>query len=263
MSPTKVVIQGVLGKMGQEVLKAVSKEPDMRPHGAVDTNAGAGTIALPSGSDSIPLSRSIADVLEGADVVVDFTNAEGAMQAVRAAAPRKVNLVVGSTGFAKADYEAVGALAKQHGVGILIAPNFTIGAVVMMHLAKIAAKHFEYADLIEFHSEMKLDSPSGTAVAIANAAVDGHGGPFKSPESHKELVKGARGGVQGGINIHAARMPGTVAHHSLVFGHTGQTLTIRHDSINRESFMPGVMLGIRQVLKTPGLTIGLDKFLGL
>ena len=182
---------------------------------------------------------------------------------IRDAAPSKVNVVVGSTGIQQDGIDEAAALANEHGVGIIIAPNFAMGAVVMTHLARIAAPFFDYADLTEMHHENKIDAPSGTALAIAQATVEGKGGAFTAPEAEKELVPGTRGGTLDGVTIHSARMPGRVAHHELVFGALGQTLTLRHDSVSRESFMPGVLLAIREVGSRPGLTVGLDKLLGL
>jgi 4-hydroxy-tetrahydrodipicolinate reductase len=263
MSPINVVVNGALGKMGQQVLSAVSSEDDMRAVAGVDHVADDSTVSTPDGAVSLPLSSSLADVLDGVDVVVDFTNADGALGVIRDAAPQKVNVVVGSTGIQQDGIEEAAALANEHGAGIIIAPNFAMGAVVMTHLARIAAPFFDYADLTEMHHENKIDAPSGTALAIAQATVEGKGGAFTAPEAEKELVPGTRGGTLDGVTIHSARMPGRVAHHELVFGALGQTLTLRHDSVSRESFMPGVLLAIREVGSRPGLTVGLDKLLGL
>lgn len=263
MRPIKVVIHGVNGKMGREVLGAVCREADLKPVGAADMSAQRGSYALPDGSGSIPLSGSLVDVVGGADVVVDFTSAEGAMGAMRVATSRRVNIVIGSTGLSVANLQEAENLAEEHQVGIIIAPNFALGAVLMIHLARVAARFFDYADLTEMHHEAKIDAPSGTALAIARAAVEGKGGPFIAPKAEKETLPGTRGGARDGVTIHSARMPGRVAHHELVFGTLGQTLTIRHDSINRESFMPGVLMAIREAVQTPGLTVGLDKVLGL
>ncbi len=263
MAPINVVVNGALGKMGQQVLSAVSGEHDMRALGGVDHAAKDATVSTPDGAVSVPLSSSLSDVLEGVDVVVDFTNAEGASGVIREAAPRKVSVVVGSTGIQDDTLEEAAGLADEHGVGIIIAPNFAMGAVVMTHLARVAAPHFDYADLTEMHHENKIDAPSGTAIAIAQAAAEGKGTDFEAPEAEKEIVAGTRGGTLDGVTIHSARMPGRVAHHELVFGALGQTLTLRHDSVSRESFMPGVLLAIREVGSRSGLTIGLDKLLGL
>lgn len=261
--PINVVVHGVMGKMGQQVLDMATRAEGMQPTGAADITASKGSLALPDNSGDIPLSSSLADVLDGADVVVDFSSAEGAASVMRAAVPRNVNIVIGSTGITDAIYQDADRLADEHGVGIIIAPNFAMGAVLMIALAKQAARFFDYADLTEMHHEAKIDSPSGTALAIANAAIEGKADGFTSPQSEKELIIGARGATHNGVSIHSARMPGRVAHHELVFGALGQTLTIRHDSVNRESFMPGVALAINEVIKRTGLTVGLDKIMGL
>lgn len=258
-----VVVHGVMGKMGQQVLETVTNTLGMQPVGAADITANQGTIGLPDGLGEIPISGSLADVLDGADVVVDFTAAEGAASVLRTAAPRGVNIVIGSTGITDAIYQEAESLANEHEVGIIIAPNFAMGAVLMIALAKQASRFFDYADLTEMHHEAKIDSPSGTALAIANAALEGKPDGFIAPQSEKELIDGARGATHQGISVHSARMPGRVAHHELVFGALGQTLTIRHDSVNRESFMPGVTLAINEVINRKGLTVGLDKIMGL
>ena len=258
-----VVVHGVMGKMGQQVLETVTNTLGMQPVGAADITASQGTISLPDGLGDIPISGSLDEVLEGADVVVDFTSAEGAASVLRAAAPRGVNVVIGSTGITEAIYQEAESLANEHEIGAIIAPNFAMGAVLMIHLAKQASRFFDYADLTEMHHEAKIDSPSGTALAIANAALEGKPEGFIAPQSEKELIVGARGATHEGISVHSARMPGRVAHHELVFGALGQTFTIRHDSVNRESFMPGVVLAINEVVNRKGLTIGLDKIMGL
>ena len=263
MTRINVVIHGALGKMGREVANAVCREPDLVPVAAADINAQPGAYPLPDGSGDVPLSDSLGDVLADAQVVVDFSNAEGAMSAIRTASARGVNTVVGSTGLSDSDYEEAGALAAQHRVGIIIAPNFAMGAVLMIHLAREAARFFDYAELTEMHHEAKIDAPSGTALAIARAAADGRGSPFTATAAEKELIAGTRGGALRGVSIHSARMPGRMAHHELVFGALGQTLTLRHDSINRESFMPGVVMAVREAVKRPGLTVGLEHIMGL
>ena len=220
-------------------------------------------MALPDGSGQIPLSNDLSAVLSGADVVIDFSRADGAVAALRTATAAGVNVVVGTTGLGESDYAEADALANEHGVGVMIAPNFAMGAVLMIHLAKQAARFFEYADLTETHHEAKIDAPSGTALAIAQAVVDGKGGAFTSVPAEKELIAGPRGGEYEGVSVHSARMPGRVAHHELTFGGLGQTLTIRHDSISRESFMPGVTMAVRDVVNRKGLIVGLDKIMGL
>ena len=162
MSSINVVVNGVNGRMGQEVLRATCREPDMQPVGGADFKVDGESMELPDGSGSIPVSTSLPDVLGDAQVVVDFTNAEGALDAIRTAAPNGVNVVVGSTGIPDAGFEEAGDLAQRHEVGVFIAPNFALGAVLMGHLARVAAPYFDYADLTELHHEMKIDAPSGT-----------------------------------------------------------------------------------------------------
>lgn len=263
MSLINVVVHGALGRMGQEVLRAVTAADDMTPVGAADAAATPGELALPDGSGQIPLSNDLSAALAGSDVVVDFSQADGAVAAMRTAAAAGVNVVVGTTGLGESDYAEADALASEHGVGIMIAPNFAMGAVLMIHLAKQAAQFFEYADLTETHHEAKIDAPSGTALAIAQAVVAGKGGSFTSVPAEKELIAGPRGGEYEGVSVHSARMPGRVAHHELTFGGLGQTLTIRHDSISRESFMPGVTMAVRDVVNRKGLIVGLENIMGL
>ena len=263
MSPLNVVVNGALGKMGQQVLSAVSEDPGMNPVGGIDLAAKDSSLSLDNTSYTIPLYSSIEEISDGVDVVVDFTNGEGAESVLQTLAPKNINIVIGSTGITESTMTNAASLAEKHNVGIMIAPNFAIGAVVMNHISRIAAPFFDYADLTEMHHENKIDAPSGTALAIAEATSQGKKGDFKSPDPEKELVPGTRGGTLRGINIHSARMPGRVAHHELVFGALGQTLTIRHDSINRESFMPGVLMAIKYVKQNQGFTVGLDKVMGL
>ena len=263
MAQIKVAINGVLGKMGQEVLTTVCREPGLKPVGAVDKLASTDTLSLPDGSGAIPLSRSLVDVLDQTEVVVDFTNFEGGTSVIQTAPAHGVNVVIGSTGIPDQIINEAENLSQTNNVGIVIAPNFAIGALMMMHLAKVTAPYFDYADLTEMHHEAKIDAPSGTAISIVKALVAGKGGSFIAPEAEKELVAGSRGGTSEGVTIHSARMPGRMAHHELVLGALGQTLTIRHDSINRESFMPGVVMAIEHVATTPGLTFGLEKIMGL
>ena len=260
-----VVVHGALGKMGQEVLRAVSAADDMRPVAGVDVTARAATMPLPDGLGEIASSADLAAVLDGeeANVVVDFSVADAAMSAIRTATSRGVNVVVGTTGLSEANYDEARNLASARGVGVIIAPNFAMGAVLMIHLAKVAARFFDYADLTEMHHEAKIDAPSGTALAIARAAADGKSGAFTNVRAEKELIPSTRGGDFEGISVHSARMPGRMAHHELVLGALGQTLTIRHDSINRESFMPGVTMAIREAMNRKGLTVGLEKIMGL
>ena len=266
MAEIKVAVNGIMGRMGSTVLGAVAAEPGMSPVGGADLRAGAGTfIPLPDGSGSVPATDNLGELLDSvqADVVVDFTNGEAAAVAIRTAIEKSVRVVSGSTGLSAEDIEHARMLSEERGVGVISASNFALGAVLLGHLAGIASQYFEYADLIESHHEAKVDAPSGTALSIAESMARGKGGPFTSSNTEKETLAGVRGGLHGGINVHSARMQGRVARHEVVFGAQGQTLTLIHDSIDRGSFMPGVVTAIRHVMTLDGMVVGLDKVLGL
>ena len=261
MKKIKVVVHGAVGNMGQTLVDALCREPDMQLVGAIDLKAAGDKLPLPDGS-AVPFSSDLDYILFDCqpEVLVDFSTAKAVMPAVRQAAERGVNLVIGTTGLSAEDIEEIDRLANAKGVGIVIAPNFALGAVLMMHLAKIAGKYLDYAEIIELHHEGKLDAPSGTALATARAMGQARGKPFATPQVKKA---NSRGKEVEGISIHSVRLPGFLAHQEVILGGAGQTLSIRHDTSGRESFMPGVMLAIREVVKRRGLTYGLDIILGL
>ena len=265
METVKIVVHGAFGRVGKEVLNALCAEPDMEPVGAVEVRASEDYLSLPDGSGLIPLSTDLADILARCrpQVVVDFTNAEAAIAALRTATASKVNVVTGTTGLSDANIKEAEALAQEHQVGVVVAPNFALGAVILIYLARQVASFFDYADVYEMHHEAKIDAPSGTALAIAQAMVEGKGGPFKAPQPEKETLPGTRGGEYQGVTIHSSRMPGRMAQHEVVFGAQGQTLSLRHDTISRECYMPGVMLAVREVIQSKGLIFGLENILRL
>ena len=264
MTDITVAVNGVLGRMGSTVLNAVEQEPGMVLVGGADALAGDEKSVSTLGGLDLPLASNL-DILFGKvtpDVVVDFTNAEGGSAAMRACVAHKVRCVSGSTGMTPEELSEIADLAAEANVGVISASNFALGCVVLIHLARIASSYFDYADVIESHHEMKIDAPSGTAISIVQAMLEGKGGDFDQNIVEKELLSGTRGGSSGGINVHSARMPGRVARHEVVFGALGQTLTLLHDSINRDSFMPGVMLAVRRVMDEKSMIVGLDKVLG-
>ena len=265
MSDITVAVNGVLGRMGSTVLNAVEHEPGMVPVGGADALAGGlKTVSTPGGVE-LPLAQDLAMLFADVkpDVVVDFTNAEGGTSAMRACIEHGVKCVSGSTGITPDQLDSIGESAASAEVGVISASNFALGCVVLIHLARIASSYFDYADVIESHHEMKIDAPSGTALSIAQAMLEGKGGDFDQNIVEKELLAGTRGGSTGGINVHSARMPGRVARHEVVFGALGQTLTLLHDSISRDSFMPGVMIAVRRVIDEKSMIVGLDKVLGI
>jgi 4-hydroxy-tetrahydrodipicolinate reductase len=259
-----VAVNGALGRMGQTVMGAVIAEPGLTLVGASDAAASSSTIEV-GGAGEIPIAGDPAGILAStnARVIVDFSNAQGGMDTFRAATAAGACAVSGSTGLSDGDLDEIRTLADQAEVGVISASNFALGAIVLMHLARIASKYFDYADLLESHHEAKVDAPSGTALSIAQAMAAGRGERFTQNVAEKQTLAGTRGGDFEGINVHSARMPGRVARHEVVFGATGQTLTMIHDSINRDSFMPGVMTAVKHVIGVKGLIVGLDVVLGL
>ncbi len=259
----RVVVHGALGRVGQQVLDTVCHEPEMEVVGAVDLKIAQDHLPLPDGSGAVSASSDLDSILTSCqpDVMVDFSIARATMPAVRTATDRGVNLVIGTTGLTADDIAEIERLSQEHQVGAVVAPNFALGAVLMTHLAKIAAKYFDYAEIIELHHHLKADAPSGTALSTARAMAEAKGKPFQLPKQKKSC--NSRGEQVEGISIHSVRLPGLMAHQEIILGTAGQTLRIRHDTINRECYMPGVMLAIKEVVKRKGLTYGLDALLGL
>jgi 4-hydroxy-tetrahydrodipicolinate reductase len=259
----RVVVHGALGRVGQQVLDTICHEPEMEIVGAVDLKIAQDRLPLPDGSGTVSASSDLDSILTSCqpDVMVDFSIARATMPAVRIATNRGVNLVIGTTGLTADDIAEIERLSQEHRVGAVVAPNFALGAVLMTHLAKIAAKYFDYAEIIELHHHLKADAPSGTALSTARAMAEAKGKPFQLPKQKKSF--NSRGEQVEGISIHSVRLPGLMAHQEIILGAAGQTLRIRHDTINRECYMPGVMLAIKEVVKRKGLTYGLDALLGL
>jgi 4-hydroxy-tetrahydrodipicolinate reductase len=246
--------------MGSTVCETVAAAPDLELVAAVDPGH-AGTVA-PGG----PLIAAGIDAVAeaGATAVVDFTVAPAARENLRWCAAHQVHAVVGTTGLGDDDFETLGKLFPPEGAaGCIVAPNFALGAVLMMRFAELAAPWFATAEIIELHHDAKVDAPSGTAVTTAErmaAASETWG----SDPTQVERVAGARGGVgPAAIHIHSVRLRGLVAHQEVILGDTGQTLTIRHDTTDRTSFMPGVLAALRAIPERPGLTVGLDAVLGI
>ena len=240
----KVGVLGARGRVGAEVCRAVQAVDDMELVAAVDL-----------GDTREPLA--------GADAVVDFTHPDAVMDNLRWCVEQGVHAVVGTTGFDAEKLSTVrGWLAAHAGANVLIAPNFAIGAVLMMHFAQQAAPFFESVEIIELHHPNKADAPSGTARRTAELVAAVREEP--SPDATSTQLAGARGAEVEGVRVHAVRLSGLVAHQEVLLGGHGETLTIRHDSLSRESFMPGVLLGVRQVAGLPDrLTVGIEPLLGL
>lgn len=264
MEKIRVLVVGACGRMGREVVKAVLADPELQLAGAVDKinqNKDIGLcIGLEQSNVIIRNDLGAALELEQPRVVVDFTTPASIMQNLREIAAHKVHAVVGTTGLTPENLQEISNLCSAHNVNILVAPNFAIGALLMMRFAAQAARYFSQVEIIELHHDQKLDAPSGTAIKTAEMIIAGRNGSCQKNLS-EEKIKGVRGGEMGGIHLHSIRLPGLIAHQEVIFGGEGQTLTIRHDSLSRESFMPGVMIGIKKVLDTPGFTYGLDQII--
>lgn len=264
----KVFINGCCGSMGKEVVRAVSKEKDMSVCGGADiVNHGQDVgDAAGIGALGIPVSAKLSDALQssGAGCLVDFTHVTGIMKTLETALSMKISCVVGTTGFDEKMLVEVHALCEKNKTGCLIAPNFAVGAVLMMKFAEEAAKYMPDAEIIELHHNRKKDAPSGTAVMTAQKIHEARRKAAVHPAidpTEIEKIKNARGGNLNDIHIHSVRLPGYVAHQEVIFGGLGQTLTLRHDSISRESFMPGVVLAVRKIKDIQTLVFGLENLL--
>jgi 4-hydroxy-tetrahydrodipicolinate reductase len=260
-----VIVAGAGGKMGQEVVRTVLKDPDLALVGAIDINqtgCDAGDlVGLPA--CGVLIGDDLKTALRGREtaVLVDFTNAQAAARNAKYALTVGVAPIIGTTGLDEAEIGELRKAAKKSGTGVLIVPNFTLGAVLMMSFARQAARYFPNVEIIELHHDQKIDAPSGTALLTAQN-IGAERKPFHQghPQEYEKLA-GVRGGDWNGIRLHSVRLPGLVAHQEVIFGGPGQILTIRHDSINRESFMPGVILAIKKVRQLQGVNIGLETVL--
>ncbi|HYH25927.1 MAG TPA: 4-hydroxy-tetrahydrodipicolinate reductase [Blastococcus sp.] len=244
-----VGVLGARGRMGTEVVKAVNDADDLE------------LVAMVDDGDWL---FNVADA--GAQVVVDFTRPDVVMDNIRFCIDNNIHCVVGTTGF---DEERLATIAEwlepKPELGVVIAPNFGIGAILLMRFAQDAARFFPSVEVVELHHPNKVDAPSGTAVRTARlvAAARRAAGMPPSPDATTDLLPGARGADVEGVPVHAVRLTGLVAHQEVLLGAAGEALTLRHDSFDRASFMPGVLLAVRQVSRRPGLTVGLESFLGL
>lgn len=242
----KVGVLGAKGRMGQTVCAAVSSASDLELVAELD-----------AGDDLAKLVES------GAQVVVDFTVPDAVMGNLEFLAANNIHAVVGTTGFTDNRLNTVRELFKSSTANALIAPNFGVGAVLMMQFAAKAAPYFDSVEIVEMHHPRKVDAPSGTAKRTAELIAEARKDNPAMPDATSETLAGARGADVAGIPVHSIRAQGLVAHQEVIFGGLGETLTIRHDSLDRESFMPGVLLAVRKIAETKGVTFGLEGLLGL
>jgi 4-hydroxy-tetrahydrodipicolinate reductase len=254
----RVGVCGAGGRMGATACHAVSGDEDLELTAAVDPAAAGRQV------DGVTIAGDVAAVVDAeCQVVVDFTSAAAVRENVPELLRHGIHVVIGTTGLVQADLDSFAAAAASGGGNVLVAPNFSISAVLLMRLSELAAPFFDTVEIIELHHDGKADAPSGTAVATAEriAAASAQWAPDPTT---RETLAGARGAVAaGGIHVHAVRMRGMVAHQEVILGASGQTLTLRQDTYDRESFMPGVLLACKRIASLPGLTIGLDTLLGV
>ncbi len=250
-----VAVCGCAGRMGSTVVNAVTAADDMQVVCGIDPYGEMG---------EFPVYKSIEEALEagGFDVLVDFTAPAVVAENLRKALPTGVDCVVGTTGMSNETLEELAALAPE-GTCLFVAPNFTTGAVLMMQFAKAAAPYFPEAEVFEYHHCNKKDAPSGTAIRTAQMIAEARGFESAAPGAETEIegCAGARGALVEGVPVHSARSMGFVANQEVIFGSLGQTLSIKHESWDRESYMPGVLLGIRSVGERSGLVVGLENFM--
>lgn len=257
---------GAGGRMGATVCAAVHADPELElvaacdPHHAgLEAKAVTG-VAVPG----LTVARDATHFLDaGVQVIVDFTELDAARHNLDWCSANGVHAVVGTSGFTEADHESIADQFEGSGANVVIAPNFAIGAVLMIRLSELAAKWFDTAEIIELHHDGKVDAPSGTAVHTAERLAEANTKWAPDPTT-RHTMQGARGAAgPNGLRVHSVRMRGMVAHQEVLLGTTGQTLSIRHDSYDRTSFMPGVVLAVKRIADFPGLTVGLDKLLDL
>lgn len=242
----KVGVFGHKGRMGATVCDAVRADDELELVACVD---------LEESPDEM--------VAGGAEVAVDFTAPDAVKSNVRFCLDNGIHIVVGTTGLTAADHAEIASWQSVSPGNVFIAPNFAVGAVLMMQFARSAAPHFASAEIIERHHEGKLDAPSGTALRTAQLMNEGRAKPWSSPEKTTESLSASRGGDVDGVHVHSLRVPGSVAHQEVILGAPGETLTIRHDSLDRSSFMPGVLLAVKKVADLKGVTVGLENLLDL
>ena len=251
--------------MGRTAVRAITREDDLTLVGALGRTNGVGRDAgeiAGAGTLGVEVAPDLDLVLgAGVDVLVDFSPGAAAVDHARAAIAIGISPVIGGTGLTTEQINKLSALCDARGIGAVIAPNFAIGAVLMMEFARQAARYLSHAEIIELHHDRKRDAPSGTALRTAALIAQTRGQPPAPAVHGEETVTGARGGRADGVRVHSVRLPGLVAHQEVIFGGPGQTLTIRHDSVNEESFMPGLLLAVRRVRALPGLVHGLEKLL--
>ena len=265
MKKVKIVVAGPRGRMGREAVQLVIDTDHYELAGVIDRKYDGMRLGDIEGfpKSDAPVYTDFEKCLQDVepDVLIDLTTPEVGMFHTKTALNYKVRPVVGTTGFSKDDLIELEQLCNEQGTGCIIAPNFAVGAVLMMKFSQMAAKYFSDVEIIELHHDKKLDAPSGTAVKTAQMISEVREAKVQGHPEEKETMDGARGAEYDGMHIHSVRLPGLIAHQQVMFGADGQTLTIRHDSYNRNSFMSGVKLAVDTVMKVDSFVYGLENII--
>lgn len=265
MDKIKVGVMGACGRMGKEICKAIINDPALQLIAAFDVTNQGYDIGLLIGEPDlgVTVETNLNNLLNNyeLDVMVDFTNAQALLNNIPKVIKKGINVVIGTTGLTTDEIKDIEQLALDYHTGVFMAPNFAIGAVLMMRFAKEAAKYLPNIEILELHHNQKLDAPSGTALRTLEEISKVRKPFIQGDENEYEKISGVRGGDYDGIKVHSIRLPGLIAHQEVIFGGIGQTLTIRHDSLSRESFMPGIVLAVKKVITWKGLVFGLENIL--
>ncbi|WP_040951159.1 4-hydroxy-tetrahydrodipicolinate reductase [Gorillibacterium massiliense] len=261
----KVAVSGAGGRMGREVVKMVLNHPEFELAAAID-RAGEGMdagslVGLKECGVKVVADLELALVETKPDVLVDFTVPQTVLENTKTAIKHKVRPVIGTTGFKPEDIEELDKQCREQGIGGIIAPNFSIGAILMMKFAAQAAKYMPHVEIIEYHGDQKLDAPSGTAVKTAEWIAQNREEFRQGNPREEETIEGARGGLYNGFRIHSVRLPGVFAQQEVIFGGDGQTLKIRHDSYDRAGYMPGVAIAVKKAVELTGIVYGFEHFI--
>lgn len=262
----RVAVGGAAGRMGRAVIRAVCSQPDLQLVAAFGRERGlgqdAGVLAgIPSVGVTVRPYTEVGALAGVADVLVEFSVADGAMANALRAAEAGVRPVVGATGYSPEALEALKAACARRQLGGVVAPNFALGAILLMRFSEQAARYFPHVEVVELHHDRKRDAPSGTALRTAELIAKARRNPPPAAVAEEERVSGARGGVHEGVRVHSVRLPGLVAHQEVLFGGPGQVLSLRHDAFSEECFLPGVLLAVRRVGGLRELVIGLEQLL--
>jgi 4-hydroxy-tetrahydrodipicolinate reductase len=265
MPKLKILLNGAGGKMGKAMAAGILAEKDMEIVAAVDLKFAGADLGLLAGFEpnGVLIDEDLANAIKNSkpDIMLDFTNPQAIMKNLRIAIPMQLAAVVGTTGLSAHDLAEVESLAKAHHTSVFVATNFALGAVLMMRFAAEAACYFPHVEIIELHHDQKLDAPSGTALTTLEMIAEQREVFAQGAPNEFEKIPGSRGGDFQGARVHSVRLPGYVASQEVLFGGMGQILSLRHDAMSRDCFLPGVLLALRKVKELQGLVIGLEKIM--